>query len=69
MGIQKTACWDLTPKEYVTILLEFINSDWATPVINEESVAIRHEVEIKGGLKALKDKGLKITHYEEHIPK
>jgi hypothetical protein len=38
-------------------------------VINEESVAIRHEVEIKGGLKALKDKGLKITHYEEHIPK
>ena len=56
MGIQKTACWDLTPKEYVMILLEFINSDWATPVINEETVAIRHEVEIKGGLKALKDK-------------
>jgi uncharacterized Zn ribbon protein len=40
-----------------------------TPGINEDSVAIRHEPEIKGGLKALKDKGLKITYYEEHIPK
>ena len=40
-----------------------------TPGLNEDSVAIRHEPEIKGGLKALKDKGLKITHYEEHIPK
>jgi hypothetical protein len=28
-------------------------------------ISIRHEPEIKGGLKALKDKGLKITHYEE----
>lgn len=40
-----------------------------TPSIGEESVSIRHEPEIKGALKALKDKGLKITHYEEHIPK
>jgi hypothetical protein len=40
-----------------------------TPGIGAESVAIRHEPEIKGGLKALKDQGLKITHYEEHIPK
>ena len=40
-----------------------------TPGIGADSVAIRHEPEIKGGLKALKDKGLKITHYEEHIPK
>ena len=40
-----------------------------TPGIGAESVAIRHEPEIKGGLKALKDRGLKITHYEEYIPK
>ena len=40
-----------------------------TPGIGADSVAIRHEPEIKGGLKALRDKGLKITYYEEHIPK
>src|SRR5919112_1520959 len=40
-----------------------------TPGIGAESVAIRHEPEIKGGLKALKDRSLKITHYKEHIPK
>ena len=28
-------------------------------------VSIRHEPEIKGGLKELQKKGLKITHYEE----
>lgn len=39
------------------------------PSVGEDSVAIRHEVEIKGGLKALKDKGVKITKYEEHVPK
>jgi hypothetical protein len=39
-----------------------------TPSIGE-SVSVRHEPKIKGALKALKDKGLKITHYEEHIPK
>src|ERR671921_2481634 len=33
-----------------------------TPGIGSESVAIRHEPEIKGGLKALKDRSLKITH-------
>ena len=36
-----------------------------TPGIGADSVAIKHDPEIKGGLKALKDKGLKITHYEE----
>jgi DNA-directed RNA polymerase subunit RPC12/RpoP len=36
-----------------------------TPSINEDSVAIRHQPEIKGGLKELQKKGLKITHYEE----
>ena len=36
-----------------------------TPGIGADSVAIRNEPEIKGGLKALRDKGLKITHYEE----
>jgi hypothetical protein len=40
-----------------------------TPGVNEDSVAIRHEPEIRGGLKALRDRGMKITHYEEHIPK
>jgi hypothetical protein len=39
-----------------------------TPGIGADSVAIRHQPEIKGSLKALRDKGLKITHYEEHIP-
>ena len=39
-----------------------------TPGIGGGSVAIRHEPEIRGGLKALRDEGLKITHYEEHVP-
>jgi hypothetical protein len=32
-------------------------------------VEINHTPEIKGGLKALKEKGLKITDYKENIPK
>ena len=36
-----------------------------TPLVNEDAVAIRHTPEIKGGLKALKECGLKITHYDE----
>jgi hypothetical protein len=32
-------------------------------------ISIRHEPEIKGGLKALQQKGLKITEYKEDIPK
>jgi len=40
-----------------------------TPSINEDSIAIRHVPEIKGGLKALQQKGLKITEYKEDIPK
>jgi hypothetical protein len=40
-----------------------------TPLVNEDAVAIRKEVEIKGGLKELQKRGLKISHYEEHIPK
>jgi DNA-directed RNA polymerase subunit RPC12/RpoP len=31
-------------------------------------VSIRHEPELKGAFKALKDKGLRFTHYEEHNP-
>ena len=31
-------------------------------------ISIHHEPEIKGSLKELQKKGLKITHYEEHIP-
>ena len=31
----------------------------------KKDVAIHHEPEIKGGLKELQKKGLKITHYEE----
>jgi hypothetical protein len=34
-----------------------------------KDVEIRHEPEIKGGLKALQQKGLKITDYKEDIPK
>jgi hypothetical protein len=40
-----------------------------TPLVNEDAVAIRHTPEIKGGLKALQQKGLKITDYHEDIPK
>jgi uncharacterized Zn ribbon protein len=40
-----------------------------TPGINEDSIAIRHIPEIKGGLKALQQKGLRITDYKEDIPK
>jgi hypothetical protein len=32
-------------------------------------ISIRHEPEIKGGLKALQQKGLKITDYKENIPR
>jgi hypothetical protein len=35
-----------------------------TEYINKQ-VEIRHTPEIKGGLKALQERGLKITHYEE----
>jgi hypothetical protein len=34
-----------------------------------KSVEIHHEPEIKGGLKVLKDRGIRITSYSEHIPK
>lgn len=40
-----------------------------TPLVNEDAVTIRHTPEIKGGLKALQQKGLKITDYKEDIPK
>jgi hypothetical protein len=32
-----------------------------------DKVAIRHEPEIKGSFKALRDKGLKITNYKEDV--
>jgi len=32
-------------------------------------VEIHHEPEIKGGLKALQQKGIKITNYKEDIPR
>ncbi|HET6799026.1 MAG TPA: hypothetical protein VFH25_00560 [Nitrososphaeraceae archaeon] len=32
-------------------------------------ISIHHEPEIKGGLKALQQKGLKITDYKENIPR
>src|SRR5918994_3833341 len=32
-------------------------------------ISIRHEPEIKGGLRALQQKGLKITDYKENVPK
>ena len=34
-----------------------------------KQIEVKHEQEIKGGLKELQKRGLKITHYEEHIPK
>jgi predicted RNA-binding Zn-ribbon protein involved in translation (DUF1610 family) len=33
-----------------------------------DSVKIKHEPELQGGFKALRDKGLKITNYKEDIP-
>lgn len=33
------------------------------PSIGEESVSIRHEPELRGGFKALRDRGIKITYY------
>jgi hypothetical protein len=39
-----------------------------TDYLNKK-VEIHHEPEIKGGLKALKERGIKITYYEEHVPK
>jgi hypothetical protein len=40
-----------------------------TPGVNEDSVSIRHTPEINGGLKELQKRGLKITYYEERIPR
>jgi hypothetical protein len=34
-----------------------------------KSVEIHHEPELKGAFKALRDRGIKITYYEERIPK
>jgi hypothetical protein len=34
-----------------------------------DEVKIHHEPELQGGFKALKDKGLRITNYQEDIPK
>jgi DNA-directed RNA polymerase subunit RPC12/RpoP len=36
-----------------------------TSVSNTPDVSIRHEPELKGAFKALKDKGLRFTHYED----
>jgi hypothetical protein len=35
--------------------------------IGADSAAIRHEPELRGSFKALRDRGIKITHYEERI--
>jgi hypothetical protein len=37
------------------------------PSIGADAVAIRREPELRGGFKALRDRGIKITHYEERI--
>ena len=39
-----------------------------TEYLNKQ-IKIHHTPEIKGGLKALQQKGLKITDYKENIPK
>jgi hypothetical protein len=39
-----------------------------TEYLNKQ-IAIHHTPEIKGGLKALQEKGLKITNYKEDIPR
>jgi hypothetical protein len=36
-----------------------------TSVSNTPDVSIRHEPELRGAFKALKDKGLRFTHYED----
>ena len=36
-----------------------------TPSVGEDSVAIRHEPELKGAFKALRDRGICITSYRE----
>jgi uncharacterized Zn ribbon protein len=36
-----------------------------TPGIGADSVAIRHEPELKGAFKALRDRGIRITSYRE----
>jgi kynurenine formamidase len=39
------------------------------PTPGFDTVKIHHEPELQGGFKALKDKGLRITNYQEDIPK
>lgn len=56
-------------KQRLSVPLE---TEPAVSIVNVDltkDVEINHTPEIKGGLKSLQQKGLKITHYEEHIPK
>jgi hypothetical protein len=39
------------------------------PSPHEADVRIHHKPELQGGFKALRDKGLRITNYQEDIPK
>ena len=54
-------------KSRLSVPLETEPAISTTPTIGADSVAIRHEPELKGSFKALRDRGLKITHYEERI--
>jgi hypothetical protein len=39
------------------------------PTPGFDNVKIHHEPELKGGFKALSEKGIRITNYHEDIPK
>ena len=45
------------------------NNSTNVPTPGYDTVAVRHEPELQGGFKALRDKGLRITNYQEDIPK
>jgi hypothetical protein len=53
-------------KRFDKLLTSLRTAVATTPGIPD--VSIRHEPELKGAFKALKDKGLRFTHYEEHNP-
>lgn len=54
-------------KSRLSVPLETEPAVATTPTVGGDAVAIHHEPELKGSFKALRDRGIKITHYEERI--
>jgi hypothetical protein len=54
-------CHDVVPRNTETLIAH-------PPSPHEADVRIHHEPELQGGFKALRDKDLRITNYQEYNP-